>query len=289
MQPVNWSRSPSNKVCLYCNEQFDGSTNVATKEHLIGRNFVPRGSLNGGRSFNFIFDACSECNNDKAALEGHVSAITQFLSQSIAENSAFADRAGKKSRGEIHPWTKKPVADSVHEWKIETPGMSFGFVGPPQPDRKMVRRLALRHVQGMFALVTNPDRTAKPLTLLYPGSVWVVGEYLRGDWGNTQAKAAHDRTRNWGVRAALTTASGFFRFILRRDAAEIGTWFWAVEWNDAMRVVGGISPDAKRPSFMEDLPELHWLQMATSNGGVFRTRREEPLDVDRDNMFSSPP
>jgi len=64
---------------VYCNERFDGANVVATKEHLVGRNFVPRGSLDGGPSFNFVFNPCHACNNDKSTLEGHVSAITQFM------------------------------------------------------------------------------------------------------------------------------------------------------------------------------------------------------------------
>lgn len=288
MQPANWSREPPNKVCLYCNRRFDDVEVIATKEHLVGRNFVPRGSLDGGRSFNFIFDACRDCNNDKSAHEGHISAITQFMSPTIAETS-FAERAIAKSQREMHPWTGRPVADSFHEQTIEMRGFGLGirmgFVGPPQADRHSIHRLALRHVQGLYALVTNADRTVEPLTLLYPGHVYVLGDYLPGDWGNSQALAASERVSDWTVRARIVTAGGYFQAMLRRDDAELGTWFWALEWNRYMRVIGGISYDGQLPSFMRDLPDLNWLESRTRSGARFRQRQEQPIDEASDTLF----
>jgi hypothetical protein len=261
----------------------------ATKEHLVGRNFVPRGSLDGGRSFNFIFNACYACNNDKSTLEGHVSAITQLMSPAVAENATFSERASAKSQGEIHPWTRRPVAESFHESTIQMRGfglgIGMGFVGPPQADREIVCRLALRHVQGLYALVTNADRTVQPLTLLFPGWVYVLGYYLRSDWGNSQAIAASERVRDWTVRARIITASGYFQAMLRRDDAAVGTWFWALEWNRYMRVIGGISYDGQLPSFMRDLPDLQWVQSRTATGAIFRSRQEQPLDEARDDLF----
>jgi hypothetical protein len=290
MQPANWCREPSNKVCVYCNERFDDTNVIATKEHLIGRNFVPRGSLDSGRSFNFIFNACLACNNDKSPLEGHISAITQFMSPAVAENATFGDRAFAKSQGEIHPWTRRPIAESFHESTIHLRefglGVEIGFVGPPQVDRYKVHHLALRHVQGLYALVTNPDRTMEPLTLLFPGWVYVLGYYLQGDWGNSQARAASDRVRDWTVRARIITAGGYFQAMLRRDHAEVGTWFWALEWNRYMRVIGGISYDGQPPSFMRDLPDLHWIESrTTTTGAVSRSRIEQPLDEAHDDPF----
>ncbi len=245
MQPTNWHRGSGNKVCLYCNEQFDGINVIATKEHLIGRNFVPRGSLNGGSSFNFIFKACRRCNNDKSGLEGHVSAVTQLMSPAVAENAEFSARAGEKSRGEIHPWTGRPVAESFHKPTLKFQGhgleITTSFTGPPQLDRAMLNRLALRHVQGMYALCTNADHTAQSLTLLYPGWVTILGEYARGDWGNSQALAAFERVRDWKTYVRIVTAGGCFQGVLRRDDAEMGTWFWALEWNRYVRVIGGIA------------------------------------------------
>lgn len=289
MQPVNWCRAPSNDVCIYCNRRFDDSDVVVTKEHLVGRNFVPRGSLDGGRSFNFIFNACQQCNNDKSALEGHISAITQFMSPAVAENAAFGERAIAKSLREIHPWTGRPIANSFHESAVQMRGaglgIKVGFVGPPQADREMVSRLALRHVQGLYALVTNPDRTLAPLTLLFPGWVYILGHYIRSDWGNGHAITASDFVRDWTVRARIITAGGYFQAMLRRDTAELGTWFWALEWNRYMRVIGGITYDGQLPSFMRDLPELHWVEARTSTGAVFRSRREQPLDEEPDDLF----
>jgi hypothetical protein len=288
MQPANWCREPPNKQCVYCNERLDDTSVVATKEHLIGRNFVPRGSLDGGRSFNFIFNGCRDCNNDKSALEGHISAITQFMSPVVAESDAYAERALAKSQREIHPWTKRPIVDSHHDSTIKFRGLGLGmkvtYVGPPQADHYMVNRLALRHVQGLFALVTNPDRTVEPLTLLFPGWVYVLDKYLPSDWGNSQALAAAERTRDWTVRARIVTAGGYFQAMLRRNDAEVGTWFWALEWNRYMRVIGGISYDGP-PSFMRDLPDLRWVESPSPSGAILRMRQEQPLDDAKDTLF----
>jgi hypothetical protein len=41
--------------------------------------------------------------------------------------------------------------------------MKLGFVGPPQLDRQQVGSVACRHVQGLFALVTNEAHGADDL------------------------------------------------------------------------------------------------------------------------------
>ena len=77
----------SNACCLYCGQLVTGTDAVQSdKEHLIARNFVPLGSMDG-HPFNFIFRACRACNARKAAAERHVSSITLFNSPGRATDS----------------------------------------------------------------------------------------------------------------------------------------------------------------------------------------------------------
>src|SRR5215208_82855 len=80
-EPVVWyHRRPerSNHRCLYCGAFVGPGSPVASdREHLIGKNFVPAGTLRGD-SFNFHFRACCECNRRKSVAEDHVSSVTLF-------------------------------------------------------------------------------------------------------------------------------------------------------------------------------------------------------------------
>jgi hypothetical protein len=68
-----------NLNCIYCGNPFDDDSGVRkTREHVIGRSFVPRGSLEN--QWNLIANACESCNRSKSALEDDISAITLFRS-----------------------------------------------------------------------------------------------------------------------------------------------------------------------------------------------------------------
>src|ERR1700724_1650675 len=62
----------NNRSCPYCGQEL--SAEISTDDHVIGRRFVPKGSLNN--SWNLILKACAECNNLKSDLEDDISAIT---------------------------------------------------------------------------------------------------------------------------------------------------------------------------------------------------------------------
>ena len=60
-----------NVSCAYCGRHFKSKL-PPTKEHVIGRRFVPRGSFDG--QWNLILKACQQCNGEKADLEDDISA-----------------------------------------------------------------------------------------------------------------------------------------------------------------------------------------------------------------------
>lgn len=288
-QPINWFGPHGNKFCPDCGRRIDDVSVKRSMEHLIGRKFVPVGSFDGGRGFNFIFNSCEECNGQKSVYEGQLSAVSQFSSVAIADDPTAAARALHKAQKVIHETTRKPIVESFMRTEIKSDILSLGFVGPPQPEPSMVKMLACRHVQGMFALVTNLENPASDsFVMVAPDRLWILGHYLQGDWGNAQVRAVIERVRGWRPYASVGAASGYFRCVLRRNDEGDRAWFWALEWNGAVRVVGGISRGENLPAFMGDLPELAWSPSARLPGGrTLRSRTEEP-QLGADDLFDVP-
>lgn len=60
--PPNRPIHLSNSVCVYCGEAL--GSGGGTKEHVVGKRFVPKGTLDG--NWNLIVLACTPCNAAKA-------------------------------------------------------------------------------------------------------------------------------------------------------------------------------------------------------------------------------
>ena len=141
-QPVTWfhkNHARSNQYCLYCHRPVCIGDVASNKEHLIGRSFVPDGSLEGGKAFNFIFRACVECNNEKAEAERHISSVSLFTSLGRVDENINA-LANRKAATDFHPIQQgKLVKDASVEKSIEIGrgnfSAQFGLVGPPQLDQ----------------------------------------------------------------------------------------------------------------------------------------------------------
>lgn len=91
----------NNTACVYCSTPF--TTDVAaTKEHVIGRNFVPRGTLAG--EWNLIVNACRDCNEKKARLEDDISAITMqpdIAGRHAVDDPRLRNEATRKGKASI--------------------------------------------------------------------------------------------------------------------------------------------------------------------------------------------
>lgn len=70
--PVNKPVKLKNLTCVYCSTVL--SKVKSNDEHVIGRKFVPKGTLNN--YWNLIVRACEVCNNKKSDLEDDISSIT---------------------------------------------------------------------------------------------------------------------------------------------------------------------------------------------------------------------
>jgi hypothetical protein len=290
-QPVVWfhqKAARSNQHCLYCGALVGTGARVASeKEHLIGRQFVPSGYLDGG-AFNFIFRACVGCNQEKGKAERHLSTITLFSSPARLTSPPIAALAQRKAAKDFHPDRKGTLVEDSHEHatvrsRFGPMRATFELTAPPQPNTEAVQILACRHIQGLFSLVTSRDPTKAESSRLLPAQrVYFFGSYLHTDFGNPQLREVAARVSRWEGLLHVTTARGYFKAVLRRPPAGGGGWFWALEWNRCLRVVGGIAKSESELAFFQDLPALGWLALPD---GVGRMREEIPLQEGPDLLF----
>ncbi len=265
-QPTVWHArrlAKSNQWCPYCSRLVGvGSELTSDKEHLIGRNFVPPGSLANG-AWNFIFRACRDCNARKAEVERHISSVTLFTSSERTDDAKLDALAVRKASKDFHPDLRGVrVVDAWVESRVEAPLGSGGkltvnLVGPPQLNPDYVRLLAIRQIQGLFALITTEDpRVIEKTKVLPPDRVILYGSFNHLDWGNPQLRELERRIKEWQCCLNVNSASGFFKAILRRPPTDELGWFWALEWNRSLRIVGALFDASATPAWFQGLPEL---------------------------------
>jgi hypothetical protein len=290
-QPISWwhkKPSRSNQYCPYCSTHVGNDAQVASnKEHLIARNFVPSGYITD-RSFNFIFRSCEACNLEKAEAERSVSTVTLLTSPARLDDPRLDEIARHKASRDYHPSKKGTLVQDAYEdfeLKYEEGGFksSFRIVGPPLMNSDHIYLLARRHVQALLALIMTQDPTVRETTRIVPADhVFCDGAYSSKDWGNAHLQALLERVALWPCRLSVCTARGHFKAILRRSQKDSSSWFWAVEWNQELRVVGAIGRPPHWPDVLDDLPELQWSPLP--DGG--RMRIMVPLDQGTDQLFN---
>jgi hypothetical protein len=111
--------------------------------------------------------------------------------------------------------------------------------------------------------------------------------YPHRDWGNPQLLEVARRAAAVPVVTWITTANGYFRCVLRREALPSSPWFWALEWNKSLRLVGWIGVPTTVPPIFADLPDIGWHTTLHPGGGFTRFREEVKLgDID-DLLFET--
>lgn len=289
-QPVTWfhrAKARSNQYCLYCHRPIFTANVASNKEHLIGKSFVPDGSLDDGRAFNFIFRACVECNTEKAEAERHISSVSLFTSPGGVDENVNA-LANRKAATDFHPIEQgKLVKDAFVEQSVdlarESISAKLGLLGSPQLDPSYVQLLAFRHIQGFFSLITSNDPTvAEGTRLLTREHWWFWGSYPHSDWGNVRIKEMAQRVESWETPLNVFTANGYFKVVIRCAPSIKGPWFWALEWNKSQRLFGGIIFDTKNHSAeFKNLPSPERIHL----GPGLRIYQEVPLEDHEDNLF----
>lgn len=299
-QPVVWfnkSLSKSNQHCPYCWRFVgEGSTIESNKEHLIGREFVPTGAFGNGDRFNFIFRACKECNEEKSIAERHISSVTLLNTPERASSQALNDLAQRKAEKDCHPAKKGTlIKDAGDDFKLSakfgSANLSLTMSSPPKAVQRHIELLALRHIQGIYSLIASQDPTTIDGTSVLDSSYFHLYEsYVHLDWCNPRLLEIMKRVQEIPCYANVTTANGFFKAIMRRKKDDSGEWwFWALEWNKSLRVIGTIAFPENPSDIFVNLPELEWKPLGTRNNGArtLSCREYRPLTPEIDMLFAA--
>lgn len=269
-----------NTICCYCGQPLD----TPTADHVIGRRFVPKGTLNN--AWNLIVQACRPCNNHKSDLEDDISAITMqpdVTGNYVTDDPILIAEAQRKARSTSRR-TGKPVSessatDTLH-MTLGPATCSFGIIGPPQVADERAWDLAYLHLAAFFFCITYNEEHARGGFL--PGAFQPLPTTPRKDWGNCLQRSFMQHTREWLPRLIGTTASDYFKIAIKRHP-DRDVWSFALEWNRALRVSGFFGEVYE--------PGLAWPQaipILRDGEMVIRMREEIPLDPTNDTLFAMP-
>jgi hypothetical protein len=275
--PANRAIRLDNRSCPYCGTP---SETLSTRDHVIGRRFVPKGSLNG--DWNLIVRACDPCNGRKSDLEDDISAITMqpnALGRFATEDAFLKEESERKAADSISRRTKKTVAESVESLSIHfpvQPGVRFSFTGRASPQIDEMRAFQLARLQTMafFYFVTH-NRDTK-LGGFWPGSFYPLCAVHRSDWGNPLLMAFTGSVENWEPRFIGVSAKGYYKVAIRRHPNAVA-WSSALEWNQSYRVVGFFGDWEPVQSLVDNFPSLATTAVTGRAGDGLAIRLEVPL------------
>ena len=275
-----------NANCAYCGA--DLREKDATKEHVIGRRFVPRGKL--ADSWNLILRACAACNGRKADLEDDLSAITMQPDAwgELAVSDPSLQKESRRKGKSFSRSTKKPVRESRAQIRVEAPffggSMAFSAEAPPQPDEQRAFQLAQLQLRGFFYMLTfNPHSRRGGF---WPDELPGVNAALRRDWGNVGQRAFADAVLNWETRLiAPQLANGYFAAAIRKHP-EADCWAWALEWNQNYRLIGFFGAPEPAMGVVRGFPVPQLQTIAQGPDRFVKIRREVPLEANEDVLFA---
>jgi hypothetical protein len=283
--PPNKAIILKNKTCVYCgrsvSEQF-------TKEHVIGRRFVPKGKLEN--EWNLIVRACVECNNKKSDLENDISAITMhpdLLGSHVIEDEILNETSKNKSNKAISRATGRIINESHVQFSIThspIPNFNFKFniKGQPQISDERIFQLARFQVQAFFYYLTYSEE--KYLGRFWEDEFLPINSAHQNDWGNSLQVSFMKKISAWDLAIIGITADEFFKIIIRKLDYE-KCWAWAVEWNKNYRVIGFIGCLNQVKSIFNQLDQLVADEIHPSESGVVAIRTEKKLPPDLDVLF----
>lgn len=285
--PPNRAVRLHNRTCPYCGIEL--TKQDRTREHVIGRSFVPRGTLH--QHFNLIVWACEPCNRRKAALEDDISAVSMqptINGEYARDDQRLRDEAARKAQKCFSRRSKKRVAESNEEFSVtHSPfaglEMTLNMESAPQADDARIIELATMHLQAFFYWATYDDGRGR----WWSGKRLFLPPVRRADWGNPQMLHFMATTAAWVPSVYTVTAEGFFGLCIRSSPS--GTvWSFAIEWNESYRIVGYLGDEATLLAMRDDLPSLPTTMIPLGGEDWVRWRAETPLAEDDDTLFELP-
>lgn len=289
MLPSNRADMLRNATCVYCGRDLE--TTGYTKEHVIGRRFVPRGSLDA--CWNLIVRACPACNGEKSDLEDDISALTLAYGASrplVKADPLFAADLDRKTRGSISRQTGRAVAVSGETIEIRTAlwsnvVLTARMSSPPRVDHERVFALAHLQIRAFFYRISYRSDTSTGRQ--WPGMFVPVMLAPQSNWGEPVIVEFSRATRSWPYRLIGVTANGYFKVSIRKHPEEgAACWAWALEWNQSFRVVGFFGmlepPMAEAWSFEERLKRM----VTRHPEGFLALGLEKPVESKDDTLFA---
>jgi len=284
--PGNRAIVLKNKTCPYCGKAF-GEELPATKEHVVARNFVPRGCFDG--QWNLILRACEPCNRDKAKLEDDISAITMqpdVFGQLACEDPRLSVESARKAKATSRR-TGRRVSDSRERIILQQPlavgNLTLNLEAPPQIEPERIWKLAHYHWRGFFYFDTYDTETRRGGFLI--GDFMPVLTVPRRDWGHVRMRAFMAEVQTWELRIHAIGADGFFKFLIRRHPEGLPVWCWALEWNQNQRIIGfaGDREVISKICAGFPIPEVTLIQGDERHRWTMR--QQVPLEQAADDLF----
>ena len=275
-----------NLTCPYCGVEITNQND--SKDHVIGRNFVPVGSFEN--QWNLIVQSCKSCNNKKSDLEDDISALT--LDLCIKYNKGLSKPTIEKIKRKIEKCisrqTNKPIINSriiekISLSHINNLEINVNYQAPAQLGDNRCFELARYHLMAFFYFVSFNDETMK-------GSFWPEGfhpafQAAYSDWGNVEQIQFMKAVSNWQPRFLGITANGFFKIIIRKHPL-VPCWSWAVEWNKSYRLLGFFGCRQTAEEIVCKIPKLQW-QVLNQQQEMNQYYREEIKLNDNDDILFS--
>lgn len=289
------SYSPSRRIvrrsgfCAYCGHAFRPGER-GEDEHVIGRRFVPRGTLAG--QWNLILTSCGACNDIKSELENDVSAITMQpdgLGQFVCDDPRLIAEATRKARTtnrRTGRFVSEPEAPLNITGRFGPMRMKFSFTHPAQCDDARLFQLARLQLAGFFSMLTWQDDQQRGF--YWPGAYMPIVVVRKEDWGNPLLSWVEQTAANWELRLFAIAADGFYKVWIKRRPGDPAVWAWALEWNRNFRLAGFFGEEEALRELADQAPRLEVETLHESSNSFSRFRRETPVAEADDDLFASP-
>ena len=281
----------ANDTCVYCG--IDLTQDTLSKEHVIGKHFVPKGKLQD--SWNLIVNACNPCNRKKSDLEDDISAITMHPDAygRHGHNDEEAKSEGeRKAKGSFSRYTKRLVKESRETRTVigslgKGINLSIDFTAPPQVEPHRLFKLARLQIMGFFYWITFDPASRRGG--FWPGSFSWNGDFSspRSDWGNPIQIAFMEAVGQWEPCVIGCAASGFFRIAIKRNP-DLPCWSWALEWNKNYRILGFFGDGEAAQEVASGLPILQFKPLDKDQALSFRKETEIEECDDKLFLFANP-
>lgn len=274
-----------NKTCVYCGIKL--SDENRTKEHVIGRKFIPKGQLN--KNWNLIVYACTSCNNEKSELENDISAISMQPNSygQYADSSEILRTESLRKGKSISKLTGQAVNKSKNKLHMKVKSDNYKdamiiFDGPPQVETNRLYLLAKFHMMAIFYLTTYDS--IKLTGSFWRGSFMPVLDTCNGDWGNVVNIDFMRKVKTWEPRFLISSDGLYFKAVMRKNP-DYDNWSWALEWNKNYRLIGFFGDVAPVEEICKKFRKIEKIKVGRNKYGDVSYHKEVKLNMSDDVLF----